>query len=138
MSRTGVASRPVTQSGGRLPMLPAIQHPLSGMSPGPAQIDVVAGNAPMSRSGNRPLASEQDYRIPKRLSTAASRGNSAAVVSRQMMPYRIDSVPEGVQVKEGDPNQTRMPIFGECVYTTFPCFLSNYVKCSVAICYLRC
>lgn len=119
MSRAGVASRPVTQqSNSRLPMLPAIQHPMSGMARGPAQIDVVGGGGSVSRSGNRPLAAEQDYRIPKRLSTAASRADSQAFRQAIMTPPqrngRAASVPEGVQVTEGDPNKLRMPIFGEC------------------------
>lgn len=117
MSHAGVASRPPTGGSGRLPVLPAIQHPMSGMARGPAQIDVVGGIAPLSRSGSRPLAAEQDYKIPKRLSTAGSRAGS---LHRQVTPHRIDAIPEGVQVKEGDPNKTRMPIFGECFYFRFP------------------
>lgn len=113
MSRAGVASRPITQqSGGRLPVLPAIQHPMSGMAPGPAQIDVVGGMPPPSASGGRPLAAEQDYKIPKRLSTAGSR--AGVEQCRASVSRRIEAIPEGVQVTEGDPLKTRMPIFGEC------------------------
>ncbi|XP_067932216.1 EF-hand calcium-binding domain-containing protein 6-like [Watersipora subatra] len=112
MSRVGVASRPATQqSGGRLPVLPAIQHPMSAMAPGPAQIDVVGGNAPLSASGSRPLAAEQDYKIPKRLSTAGS-NRMGYERYREPTPHRIEMIPEGVQVTEGDPSKTRMPIFG--------------------------
>lgn len=114
MSRAGVISRPATQGSARLPVLPAIQHPLSSMSPGPAQIDVVAGSAPPSRAGSRPLAAEQDYRIPKRLSTTGSR--PASRQPPQTPPQKIESIPEGVQVTAGDPNKTNMPIFGECNY----------------------
>ena len=113
MSRAGVASRPVTSGSARLPVLPAIQHPMSSMGPGPAQIDVVGGGAPLSRSGNRPLAAEQDYKIPKRLSTAGSRAGS---LHREITPHRINTIPEGVHVVEGDPNKTRMPIFGEWIF----------------------
>lgn len=113
MSRAGVASRPVTSGSARLPILPSIQHPMSSMAPGPAQIDVVGGNGSLSRSGNRPLAAEQDYRIPKRLSTAGSRAGS---LMRETTPHRFNAIPEGVQVIEGDPNKTRMPIFGECIF----------------------
>lgn len=119
MSRAGVASRPVTSGSGNLPALPAIQHPMSGMAHGPAQIDVVGGNAPLSSGGSRPLAAEQDYRIPKRLNTAGSKAGS---YHRELTPHRINSIPEGVQVKEGDPNKTRIPIFGECLYF---CFCNN-------------
>ena len=119
MSRAGVASRPVTQqSGARLPVLPSIQHPMSGVAPGPAQIDIVGGIAPLTPSGGRPLAAEQDYKVPKRLSTAASRSGSETY--RYATPARINSIPDGVQVTEGDPNKTRMPVFGECLL--FPAF----------------
>lgn len=123
MSRAAVVSRPATQqSGARLPILPAIQHPMSGMAPGPAQIDVVGGIAPQSGNGCRPLAAEQDYRIPKRLSTAGSRGGSRASYEpyKSSTPHRIEAIPEGVQVTEGDPHKTRMPVFGEfCLYHAF-------------------
>jgi len=112
MSRAAVVSRPVTQQSAKLPLLPAIQHPMSGMAPGPAQIDVVGANAPCSRQGSRPLAAEQDYKVPKRLSTAGSRAQSVPA-NKEFSPRRVESVPEGVQVTEGDPNKTRMPIFGE-------------------------
>lgn len=111
MSRAGVMSRPDTQASGRLPVLPAIQHPLSAMPTGPAQIDVVAGSAPQTRAGSRPLAAEQDYRIPKRLSTAENRSSSRDL--KRLTPTQIESIPEGVQVTEGDPNKTKLPIFGE-------------------------
>lgn len=110
-------SRPGTQASGRLPVLPAIQHPLSTMPAGPAQMDVVAGGMSQSRAGSRPLAAEQDYKIPKRLSTAENRSTSREL--KPLTPNRIESIPEGVQVTEGDPNKTKLPIFGEC----FPNFL---------------
>lgn len=111
MSIAAVMSRPATQGSGRLPALPAIQHPLSAMAPGPAQMDVVAGNAPPSRAGSRPLPAENDYKIPKRLSTAGSRPGTRQVPYTP--PQKIESIPEGVQVTAGDPSKTNMPIFGE-------------------------
>jgi len=108
MSRMGVTSRPGTQ-GSRLPVLPAIQHPLSAMTPGPVDL-----GGPICNSG-RPLAAEQDYKVPKRLSTA---GSKAGNQQREVTP-RYETIPEGVMAVQGDPDKTRLPVFGRYPFKIF-------------------
>lgn len=124
MSQIGIPHRPGTQASGRMsagPVLPEIQHPLSRIS-NPENLDIRGAS---SRPGSvlsgaglnsgRPLAAENIYpsrggsrasgRIPSRLSlqkmgTLQERGNN------------IEAIPEGVEVIQGDPSKTRLPLFG--------------------------
>lgn len=124
MSQIGIPHRPGTQASGRMsagPVLPEIQHPLSRIS-NPENLDIRGAS---SRPGSvlsgaglnsgRPLAAESIYpsrggsrasgRIPSRLSlqkmgTLQERGNN------------IEAIPEGVEVIQGDPSKTRLPLFG--------------------------
>ncbi|XP_041364639.1 EF-hand calcium-binding domain-containing protein 6-like [Gigantopelta aegis] len=117
MSQVGV-SRPGSQFNGKIGLLPEIQHPLSRMS-NPGNMDVRgvsrAGERPSSQPSGRPLASETAYPVRKSLSAIgresrqSSRGEG---VARQSVNIPIGSIPEGVEVAYGDPEKTRIPIFG--------------------------
>ncbi|XP_076452836.1 EF-hand calcium-binding domain-containing protein 6-like isoform X2 [Babylonia areolata] len=93
--------------------LPEIQHPMSRMS-NPDNLDIRGvsrvGDRPPSdpdMGTGRPLASE---RTPGRKSAAGrdSRQRKEPAVGA----IHIDSIPEGVEVKYGDPGSTRLPVFG--------------------------
>ncbi|KAK7507330.1 hypothetical protein BaRGS_00001265 [Batillaria attramentaria] len=119
MSQVGV-SRPASH----LKMgvnLPDIQHPMSRMS-NPDNLDVRgvsrAGDRPASNLGipnGRPLASENANPLRKSLSAASRRDsrqkNRDGPATGGTIP--IDVIPEGVEVKYGDPGATRLPVFGE-------------------------
>lgn len=119
MSQVGV--RPASQmSTGRMGVtLPQIQHPLSRMS-NPNDMDVRgvsrSGDRPMSNPlAGRPLASESHYPLRKSMSALSGReSRQASRMGRENIPPNmpIESIPEGVEVTFGDPNKTRMPIFG--------------------------
>lgn len=119
MSQVGV--RPASQmSTGRMGVtLPQIQHPLSRMS-NPNDMDIRgvsrSGDRPMSNPlGGRPLASESHYPLRKSMSALSGReSRQASRLGRDNAPQAlpIESIPEGVEVTFGDPNKTRMPIFG--------------------------
>jgi len=100
--------------------LPQIQHPLSRMS-NPGDMDIRgmsrSGDRPLSNPpGGRPLANESHYPIRKSLSALSGRDSRAGSrLSRDNFhpQMNIGSIPEGVEVTYGDPNKTRMPIFGK-------------------------
>lgn len=131
MSQVGV-SRPASQLGsakvGMGVTLPQIQHPLSRMS-NPGEMDIRgvsrSGDRPMSNpSGGRPLANESHYPLRKSMSALSGReSRQASRMGHIPAPMAIDSIPEGVEVKFGDPNKTRMPIFGK--FTNFITYYSN-------------
>ena len=120
MSQVGV-SRPASQ----LKMgvsLPDIQHPMSRMS-NPDNLDIRgvsrAGDRPPSDPApgtGRPLANEAvPLSGPRRKSQSAAGRDSRL---RKDGPaaggtINIESIPEGVEVKYGDPGATRLPVFGE-------------------------
>ena len=112
-----VASRPPS---GMLGKLPEIQHPLSRLA-NPTDMELRgtsrAGDsrpASMMSLGGRPLASEDVGPVPR--SRLGSRMNSRGSGMRRSLPeptLNIDAIPEGVEVTAGDPNKTRLPIFGK-------------------------
>ncbi|KAK7111211.1 EF-hand calcium-binding domain-containing protein 6-like isoform X2 [Littorina saxatilis] len=112
MSQVGVSSRPASQFKMGV-SLPEIQHPMSRMS-NPDKLDVRgmsrAGDRPADQIGSgRPLANEgQGAGGRKKSLSAASRGKKEAAGGT----IHIDSIPEGVEVKYGDPGHTRLPVFG--------------------------
>ena len=116
MSQVGV-SRPPSQLKVGV-SLPEIQHPMSRMS-NPENLDVRGvsrGNvadAPGMGSG-RPLASEGggSGRVSRRLSRNSAGGGTGKNPYPAGGTINIDSIPEGVEVKYGDPGHTRLPVFG--------------------------
>ena len=119
MSQVGL--RPASQmSTGRMGVnLPQIQHPLSRMSnPDNMELRGVSrsGDRPMSNPvGGRPLANETHYPIRKVNSALSGRDSRASRMGRENIPpqQNFESIPEGVEVMYGDPNKTRMPVFGK-------------------------
>ena len=120
MSQVGV-SRPASQL--KMPgvSLPDIQHPLSRMS-NPEKLDIRG----VSRAGDRcpsnleaetgrPLASEAHGSGLRRKSQSAAGRDSRLKKDGPAAggTIHIDSIPEGVEVKYGDPGATRLPVFGE-------------------------
>ena len=120
MSQVGV--RPPSQlSTGRMGVnLPQIQHPLSRMS-NPENMDIRgvsrSGERPTSQPNTgRPLGSESRYPVRKSMSALSGRDSrQASRLGRENVPPHmpIESIPEGVEVTYGDPNKTRMPVFGK-------------------------
>ena len=123
MSQVGV--RPASQmsgAGSRMGVvLPQIAHPLSRMSnPDGMGVRGVSrsGDRPLSNPlTGRPLANESSY--PMRKSMSALSGRDSRVGSRMgrgnnvHQSMAVEAIPEGVEVTYGDPNKTRMPIFGK-------------------------
>ena len=105
-------SRPPSSMVGKLP---EIQHPLSRLgNPTDMELRGVsrAGDRPLG--SGRPLAAENPYPPPR--SRLSGRLSSRGSVGRRSMPdatLNIDSIPEGIEVTAGDPNKTRLPIFGK-------------------------
>ena len=100
--------------------LPQIQHPLSRMS-NPENMDIRgvsrSGERPTSQPNTgRPLAAESRYPVRKSMSALSGReSRQSSRLGRENVPppMPIDSIPEGVEVTYGDPNKTRMPVFGK-------------------------
>jgi hypothetical protein len=120
MSQVGV-SRPSTgMSVGGKPgfNLPAITHPLSRLGdPGKLDVRGVSRGCdrPMSHAGSisgRPLANEGNF--SPRKSVSAGGRYSKLSKSSPMPALQYDSIPEGVEVMQGDPSKTRLPVFGKC------------------------
>ncbi|XP_074648527.1 EF-hand calcium-binding domain-containing protein 6-like [Tubulanus polymorphus] len=131
MAQVGVASRPNTgmSTSSKKLLLPQIEHPLSRMS-NPENLGIRGtsrgGDRALSRSqslmGNiRPLASERAYPVRRSISQAGGR-HSVLSQSAPIHPLRADAIPEGIEVKHGDPCTTRLPIFGKC---SFDCFIAS-------------
>ena len=96
--------------------LPQIAHPLSRMqSPGNLDVRGVsrASDRPNSQPlvGGRPLANENVYTGRKSVSSYGR--DSRLGVRQQVAPLQHESIPEGVEVTQGDPNATRLPLFGK-------------------------
>lgn len=123
MSQVGV-SRPATQQSlaGKGPGIPEIQHPLSRLC-NPEKLDIRG----MSRGGSadalgvgamgqgRPLTAENQY-PPSRMSMRSSAGRQSRLRKsghKLQQSANYDIIPEGVEVTMGDPNKTKMPIFGK-------------------------
>ena len=121
---TEVMSRPATQQSltGRLPK---IQHPLSRLG-NPENMDIQGTNSRVpsrvsSRAASglagggsgRPLAAEQSYETPRRAMHSARAASVRQSREQQHRPLSYTSIPEGVEVKQGDPCKTKLPIFGE-------------------------
>ena len=123
MSQVGY--RPASQmSTGRMGVnLPQIQHPLSRMS-NPENMDIRgvsrSGDRPLSQPNTgRPLAAEANYPMRKSMSALSGRDSRrSSRMGRENVPppMPIDSIPEGVEVTYGDPDKTRMPVFGKILY----------------------
>ncbi|ESO99600.1 hypothetical protein LOTGIDRAFT_238765 [Lottia gigantea] len=98
--------------------LPEIQHPLSRMSnPGNMNVTGVSKSQdrPFSQmSQGRPLANEEQLFVRKSFSAMGRRESRLRFRKDNFAqpPPAIDSIPEGVEVSQGDPTKTRMPIFG--------------------------
>ena len=115
MSQVGIYQRPATQQS-LSARLPEIQHPLSRLG-SPGRLDVRG----LSRSAElpfrdvphsaRPLANETNYAVPRRLNTSGGRPLRASLPQD---PLIHDAIPEGVEVTQGDPTKTRLPLFGKC------------------------
>ena len=125
MSQVGVSSRPASQlakMGGV--SLPDIQHPMSRMSH-PDKMDIRgvsrAGERPPfgleAGATGRPLACESQGSggLRRKSQSAAGRDSRQknGVAGAAGGTIHIDSIPEGVEVKYGDPGATRLPVFGE-------------------------
>ncbi|XP_071132204.1 EF-hand calcium-binding domain-containing protein 6-like isoform X4 [Mytilus edulis] len=94
--------------------LPQIAHPLSRMS-GPGNLDVRGVSRDSHRPNSqpltgRPLANENNFTGRKSVSSYGR--DSRLGVNQQVVAMPHDSIPEGVEVTHGDPNTTRMPLFG--------------------------
>lgn len=94
--------------------LPQIAHPLSRMgSPGNLDVRGVSrsGDRPNSQpTAGRPLANENVYTGRKSVSSYGR--DSRLGVRQQMAPMQHETIPEGVEVTQGDPSKTRLPLFG--------------------------
>ncbi|KAK3772027.1 hypothetical protein RRG08_008265 [Elysia crispata] len=111
-----VASRPASQMKVGV-SLPEIKHPMSQLGQ-PGNMDV-RGVSRMSegRPGSnppltgRPLANEGPTNVRKSFSAASGRSTHRNKENLNK-PIAIESIPEGVEVKYGDPAATRLPVFG--------------------------
>ena len=119
---TEVMSRPATGQSltGRLPK---IQHPLSRLG-NPECLDVQGTSSRVpSRAASggaasgRPLAAEQSYGSPRRSLHSARAASVRQSRAEQHRPLSYSAIPEGVEVTQGDPNKTKLPIFGELTHT---------------------
>lgn len=95
--------------------LPQIAHPLSRMS-GPGNLDVRGVSRDSHRPNSqpltgRPLANENVFTGRKSVSSYGR--DSRLGVNQQVVAMPLDCIPEGVEVTHGDPNTTRMPLFGK-------------------------
>ena len=120
MSQVGV-SRPASHMSQKVGVtLPQIQHPLSRLgNPETLGIRGVSrgDNRPSSHPNQgRPLANETDYQFRKSLS-AAGRESRQSTHRYPPAPLAVstDAIPEGIAVRYGDPNKTRLPVFGKFV-----------------------
>jgi hypothetical protein len=108
--------------------LPDIQHPMSRMS-NPGNLDVRGvsrgglADVPGPQASGRPLASEDGmggsaHRLRKSISAGSGRDSRQRNGGPQMVreTINIDSIPEGVEVKYGDPAATRLPVFGKSLF----------------------
>ncbi|VDI55730.1 Hypothetical predicted protein [Mytilus galloprovincialis] len=100
--------------------LPQIAHPLSRMS-GPGNLDVRGVSRDSHRPNSqpltgRPLANENVFTGRKSVSSYGR--DSRLGVNQQVVAMPHDSIPEGVEVTHGDPNTTRMPLFGPIALDT--------------------
>ncbi|RUS88431.1 hypothetical protein EGW08_003827 [Elysia chlorotica] len=96
--------------------LPEIKHPMSQLgAPGPMDVRGVSrmsdsrplSNPPLT---GRPMANEGPTNVRKSFSAAS--GRSTHRNNKENRPIAIESIPEGVEVKYGDPAATRLPVFG--------------------------
>ncbi|XP_002734907.1 EF-hand calcium-binding domain-containing protein 6-like [Saccoglossus kowalevskii] len=122
MSQVGVQSRPATQmSQVKIGNLPEIQHPLSRLG-NPEKLNIRglssrAGERPSSNPAPRP-ASELPFHVTPRMSRSAT-GREVLHESldlKKVLP-RIPgpfspTIPEGVEYNVGDPDKTKLPVFG--------------------------
>lgn len=118
MSQVGV-SRPVSHQLKLGVALPEIKHPLSRMS-NPENMDVRgvsrSGDRPASHPpapSGRPLASEVGSPLRKSVSATGRESRLRKDGAATAASVVIDNIPEGVEVKYGDPGTTRLPVFGE-------------------------
>ncbi|XP_076459815.1 EF-hand calcium-binding domain-containing protein 6-like isoform X2 [Babylonia areolata] len=96
--------------------LPDIQHPLSRMSH-PDNMDIRgvsrAGDRTPESATGRPLACETPVHPGRKSMSAMGRENRT---KKEGTAFRasisVDAIPEGVEVKYGDPAATRLPVFG--------------------------
>ncbi|CAH1794326.1 unnamed protein product [Owenia fusiformis] len=129
MSQVGIQSRPGTQMSLKRVGI-EIQHPLSRLG-NPERLDIqamaittprpgsemglVSQNRGVSASG-RSMANEVEY--PKSLqSPRKSHSSTGRMSSQNRIPHfsttgYADAIPEGVEVTQGDPSKTRLPVFG--------------------------
>ncbi|PVD38834.1 hypothetical protein C0Q70_01458 [Pomacea canaliculata] len=117
MSQVGV-SRPVSHQLKLGVALPEIKHPLSRMS-NPENMDVRgvsrSGDRPASNPpapSGRPLANEVGSPLRKSVSATGRESRLRRDGVATAASVVIDNIPEGVEVKYGDPGTTRLPVFG--------------------------
>lgn len=100
-------------------VLPQIEHPLSRME-NPEHLGVRgvsrAGDRPGSHPAlgmsSRPLANENTYPTRKSVSALGRESRRGSRMSMSYPNYNTQPIPEGVEVTYGDPNKTRLPVFG--------------------------
>jgi hypothetical protein len=73
----------------------------------------------------RALATENAYPAMRKSFSATGRESRQSVLraSAPVGPTQIATIPEGVEVKYGDPNKTKLPVFGKYRYIIYIWFM---------------
>ena len=92
---------------------PASAIPLAWMSR--VATPAVPSRAASGMSLGRPLACENTYTTPRRSLNGSARAASVRSSRSHDMnrPMSYSAIPEGVEVTQGDPAKTKLPIFGK-------------------------
>ncbi|KAL8601492.1 hypothetical protein ACOMHN_000434 [Nucella lapillus] len=122
MSQVGVPYRSSSQMMKVGVNLPDIQHPLSRMSH-PDNMDVrgvsrAGGDRTLAIEGpafGRPLTCETPIHMGRKSVSGAGRESRGSRKEMNRNTISVDSIPEGVEVRYGDPGATRLPVFGSRV-----------------------
>ncbi|OWF42398.1 EF-hand calcium-binding domain-containing protein 6-like isoform X2 [Mizuhopecten yessoensis] len=120
MSQVGIPRPSFSGPGQKVGVsLPQIEHPLSRME-NPEHLGVRgvsrAGDRPGSHPNfgmsSRPLANENTYPTRKSMSALERESRRGSRMAMSYPNYNATAIPEGVEVTYGDPNKTRLPVFG--------------------------
>ncbi|XP_069123520.1 EF-hand calcium-binding domain-containing protein 6-like isoform X1 [Argopecten irradians] len=120
MSQVGIPRPSFSGPGQKVGVsLPQIEHPLSRME-NPDNLGVRgvsrAGDRPGSHPNfgmsSRPLANENSYPTRKSMSALGRESRRGSRMAMSYPNYNAAAIPEGVEVTYGDPNKTRLPVFG--------------------------